>query len=205
MVDDAVQACARGLLGMAVGADDVPAAVVGVDLDSRVLLWNRGAERLYGWSAQEATGQSVRELMLKGHEDRADEVQVTTHAGGVWEGQFPAVRRDGTALVVWVSNAPVPDDTGRVVAVLGVSVDMTGHVAALVAREAQVETARADAQRLADRQSRLIAVTEQLGRALTPEQVVRVVLGQGVGALDADAGGIALVEHGHLRVMGHVG
>ncbi len=150
MVDDAVRPGARGLLAMAAGADDVPAAVVGVDLDGRVLLWNRGAERLYGWSAQEAAGQSVRELMLKGYEDRADEVRGTTHAGGAWEGQFAAVRNDGAALVVWSSNAPVRDDAGRVVAVLGVSVDMTEHVAALVARETQLETARADAQRLAD-------------------------------------------------------
>ena len=199
------ESAARRLRAVAELADDLPAAVVGVDLDSTVLLWNRGAERLYGWSAQEALGTSVRELMLRGAEERADDVKATTHSGGAWEGQFPAVRKDGSPLVVWVGNAPVQDDAGRVVAVLGVSLDMTAHDTALIGRQEQLESARADAERLADRQARLIAVTSELGRALTPEQVVQVVLDQGVQALGADAGGIAVVEHGHLHVLGVVG
>ena len=193
------------LAALAALADDLPAAVVGVDLESTVLLWNHAAERLYGWSAQEALGRSVRELMLRGAEERADVVKSATHSGGAWEGQFAAVRKDGSPLVVWVGNAAVHDDAGRVVAVLGVSMDMTTHDLAMVAHQQQLEAARADAERLADRQARLIAVTSELGRALTPEQVVQVVLDQGVGALGADAGGVAVVEHGHLHVMGVVG
>ena len=193
------------LFPMAAIADHIPGAVVGVDLDSRVVLWSRGAERLYGWSAQEALGTSVRDLMLQGADSMADDVKATTHEGGAWEGQFPARRKDGTPLVVWVSNAPVCDDAGLVIGVLGVSLDMTAHAQALAGREQQLEQARRDAERLADRQARLIAVTGALGRALTPEQVVQVVLDQGLGALDADAGGVALVEHGHLRVLGSVG
>lgn len=186
-------------------ADVIPGAVVAVDLEGRVLLWSRGAERLYGWGAGEATGRSVRELMLRGSEDRADEVKGVTHAGGAWEGQFPAVRIDGTPLVVWVRNAPVLDDAGSVVGVVGVSLDLTEHSTALNAREQQVEAARHGAERLADRQGRLIEVSSALGRALTPEQVVTVVLGQCVGALDADAGGVVLVQDGCLRVVGSVG
>jgi PAS domain S-box-containing protein len=194
-----------GLLALGAAADDIPGALVGVDLDSRVILWSSGAERLYGWSATEAMGRSVRELMLRGVEERADEVRTRTHAGGTWDGEFPVVRKDGTPLVVWVSNTPVLGADGTVQAVLGLSLDRTEHAAALRARGEQLEASRADVQRLADRQSRLIAVTGAMGLALTPEEVVQVVLDQGVGALHADAGGIAVLENEHLRVLGTVG
>ncbi|HVM28797.1 MAG TPA: SpoIIE family protein phosphatase [Mycobacteriales bacterium] len=193
------------LAAMAALADRIPGAVVGVDLDSSVLLWSRGAERLYGWTVAEALGRSVRELMLHGADERADEVKGATHAGGVWEGAFPAVHKDGRRLVVWVRNAPVVDESGTVVGVVGVSLDLTEHSEALTAREGQLETARRDAELLADRQARLIQVSDALGRALTPEEVVEVVMSQGVAAVEADAGGVALVENGHLRVLGAVG
>lgn len=179
-------------------ADLVPGAVVVVDVDSRVLLWSAEAERLYGWTAAEAVGRSVRELMLRGSEGRADEVKGATHAGDVWEGAFPAVRKDGEQLVVWARNAPVTGPGGSVVGVVGVSLDVTRHTRSL-------DAARRDAERLADRQARLISLSEALGRALTPEQVVGVVLEEGVAAVGAQAGGIALVVDGHLQVLGAVG
>ena len=39
-------------------------AVISVDLDARVQRWNRGAERLLGFSAEDAIGQSIEELGL---------------------------------------------------------------------------------------------------------------------------------------------
>ena len=186
------------LAAVAAMADHLPGAVVVVDMESSVLLWSAEAERLYGWTAEEAHGRSVRELMLRGSELRADEVKGTTHAGGIWEGAFPAVRRDGREIVVWVRNVPVAAEDGSVVAVVGVSLDITSHTESL-------DAARRDAERLADRQARLISVSDALGRALTPEQVVAVVLEQGVAALDAQAGGVALVVDGHLKVLGVTG
>src|SRR4051812_18935729 len=42
--------------------DAVQEAVIATDLNGRVLYWNRFAETLYGWTAQEAIGRSVLEL-----------------------------------------------------------------------------------------------------------------------------------------------
>jgi PAS domain S-box-containing protein len=182
----------------------LPGAVIVVDLESRIVHWSAGAERLYGWTAQEALGQSVRELILAGAEARADDVLQVTHAGGRWDGEFPCVHKDGRPMVVSVSNAPLRVD-GRLVGVVGVSLDITGHVAAVAARAAQLEAAQHEAERLADRSGRLARVSAALGRALTPSQVVDVVLSQGVEALGADAGGVVLVEHGAMRVLGAIG
>lgn len=75
--------------------------MVGVDLDSTVLLWNQGAERLSGWTAHEAMGTSVRQLMLRGAEGRADDVKATTHSSAAWEGQFIAV---GAVLLLFTDG-----------------------------------------------------------------------------------------------------
>ena len=183
----------------------LPGAVIAVDLDSRVVHWSPGAERLYGWTAAEAVGRSVRELILSGQERLADDVKARTHAGGQWDGEFTARHKDGRSLVVWVSNAPLTDAAGTVVGVVGVSLDMTAHAAAQAERAAELQSAHDRAERLADRQARLVQVSEALGRALTPAQVVDVVIGQGVEALGADAGGIARIDVDVLRVLGSVG
>lgn len=176
----------------------LPAAVIAVDLSNRVLHWNAGAERLYGWTAAEALGRPVRELMLLGAKALADQVVRATHAGDSWEGEFTARHKDGRSLVVYVSNSPVFGPGGTVQAVVGVSLDITAWAE-------QLTRARRDAERLADRQAALVQVSEALGAALTPEQVVEVVLAQSTTALGLDAGGIAVVEGAQLRVLGTTG
>lgn len=183
----------------------LPGAVIVVDLQGIVVHWSEGAERLYGWTAQEALGRPIRELILVGAESRADDVIEVTHAGGRWDGEFPCVHKDGRPMVVSVSNAPLRDAAGELVGVVGVSLDITGHVAAVAARAAQLEAAQHEAERLADRSARLARVSAALGRALTPSQVVDVVLSQGVEALGADAGGVVVVERGAMRVLGAIG
>lgn len=183
----------------------LPGAVIVVDLVGHVVHWSDGAEQLYGWTTAEAVGRRVRELILVGAEERADDVVAVTHAGGHWQGEFPAVHKDGRRLVVSVSNAPLRAADGAVIGVIGVSLDITEHVAAAAARAAELEAAQRQAQRLADRTARLAGVSAALVRALTPAQVIDVVLSQGVEAVGADAGGMVLIENGALRVLGAIG
>ena len=42
--------------------DSVDQAIIAVDLDRRIIFWNRFAENLYGWTAEEATGQIISDL-----------------------------------------------------------------------------------------------------------------------------------------------
>ena len=194
--------------GVSIDADvlaHLPGAVVAVDLDGRIRHWSSGAEGIYGWTAGEALGRPIRELILIGEHERADAVRARTHAGSEWVGEFGAVHKDGRRLVVWVSNAPLRDATGVVVGIVGVSLDMTQHATEQAERSAQLQAAHDRAGRLADRQSRLMRVSEALGRALTPRQVVEVVLEQGVQALGADAGAIVGVADGALEVLGSIG
>ena len=192
-----------GPLG-ALAVEHLPGAVIAVDLESRVVHWSAGAEQLYGWSVEEAQGRSVRELIALVPE-RADEVRAAVHAGQLWSGEFRTVRKDGTSLLVYVSNCPVRDAAGEIVGVVGVSLDITAYASALTSRAAQLQEARRRAERLADRNARLVQVSEALGAALDARTIAEIVVAQAVDALDLDAGGIAVVEHGALQVLATIG
>lgn len=115
-------------------ADHLPGAVVAVDGSGVVLHWSPGAAQLYGWSAEEALGRSVRDLMLAGQDELADEVVATTGSGRQWRGEFLTRRKDGTRLPVYVSNAALRAADGTSTGVVGVSLDMTAHRDEMVAR-----------------------------------------------------------------------
>ncbi len=184
--------------------EQLPGAVIAVDLESRVVTWSAGAQELYGWSAEEAVGQSVRELIGLVPE-RADEVREALQAGRSWSGEFRTVGKDGRPMLVWASNSPVRDDEGAVVGIVGVSLDITSYASALTARAEQLQDARARAELLADRNARLVRVSEALGAALEDEAIADVVVAQAVDALHVDAGGVTVIDRGRLRVLASVG
>ncbi len=204
MADIPVQASGGDVLQTALPPSmlvrDLPGAVIAVDLEHRVVHWSRGAEALYGWTAAEALGESIRDLIGL-RTERAQEVVAVTYSGGTWDGEFATVRKDGTALTVFVSNTAVRGDDDAVVGVLGVSLDITAYAGALAARAQELEDARQHAERLGDRNARLVRLSEALSSAGTQEAVAEVVVAQAVEALQVDAGGLAVVDAGRLRVL----
>jgi len=184
--------------------EHLPGAVIVVDLESRVVSWSPGAQELYGWTAEEAVGQSVRELIGLLPE-RADEVRAALAAGRGWAGEFRTVHKDGSPMLVWVSNGTVRDADGTALGVVGVSLDITAYASALTARAEQLQDARARAELLADRNARLVRMSEALGAALEDDAVAEVVVAEAVDALHVDAGGVTVIERGRLRVLASVG
>ncbi len=74
-------------------------AILVHDLDHRVLFWNQGAARLYGWSSDEAVGQPVQRL-YHGHSTHFLDAVDRVLADGEWSGQISQQRRDGRMLTV---------------------------------------------------------------------------------------------------------
>jgi PAS domain S-box-containing protein len=186
--------------------DQVPAAVIAVDLDSLVTYWGPGAERLYGWTAQEAVGRLVRELILQG-QPMPDEVLARTRAGEVWEGEVLVRHRDGSDLLVFVRNAPLLGPDGTLVGVLGASLDATELRRLEAERASHVSTLGSLADRAAERIGRLQRLTAALVPARTAEEVVAVVVDIGIEAVGAAAGGVSLLEEDrqHVVVVGQRG
>lgn len=101
-------------------------AVIATDVDGRVTAWNERAEQMYGWSASEAVGRHIFELTVPGtSQQQASEILERLAAGESWSGEFPVVRRDGVELLARVRNAPLRDDDGRHLGVIGLSEDIT--------------------------------------------------------------------------------
>ena len=103
-------------------------AIVVRDLDDRITYWSRGAERLFGFSAEAAVGQSVPVLL---HEDPAvsDAARADVLARGEWVGVIPCRHQGGRAVMVDVRLTLLRDPAGQPEAVLAIKTDVTERVA----------------------------------------------------------------------------
>ena len=111
-------------------------AIVAVDLDRIIISWNRAAEEMYGWSAAEAIGRSTVEVIRRVEDpEQAAAVALAMVEGKRWSGDIEVQRRDGSTLWVFVTNTPVLDAAGRLVAIIGSSIDITDRVVAQRALE----------------------------------------------------------------------
>jgi len=106
--------------------DKAQDAILAHDLEHRITYWNKGAERLYGWSAQEVAGGSVAELLYKDPEafQRASEQVIQT---GEWVGELHQKGKDGRSLVIVGHWTLVRDAAGQPKSVLAINTDITGR------------------------------------------------------------------------------
>lgn len=101
-------------------------AIVGKALDGTVLSWNAGAERVFGYKAEEMIGQSIRRLIPADRQDEENRILASISAGER-VGTFETVRRrkDGSDVYVAVTVSPVHDSSGKVVAASKIARDVT--------------------------------------------------------------------------------
>ena len=105
--------------------EQVKAAVIATDLEGMVTHWNDYAEKLYGWSREEALGRNVAELVVGPTEvGVAGEIMEQVRAGETWEGEFVVRRKDGSAFPAHVTNSLIYDSQRYAVGIVGVSTDI---------------------------------------------------------------------------------
>lgn len=96
-------------------------AVIATDTEGYIVHWNSGAERLYGWSADEVLGRNVLDVTPATMSSaEAEEIMHRVNAGETWSGSFLVRHRGGQPMKVHVSDIPVMHE-GRVVGVIGIS------------------------------------------------------------------------------------
>jgi two-component system CheB/CheR fusion protein len=103
---------ANQLLRLAVVVRDANDAITVQDLDGRILAWNPGAVRMYGWSEAEALAMNVRDLIPEGlREEELVKVAQLSQAEILAPYRTQRIARDGTVLEVsMVSTALVHED-----------------------------------------------------------------------------------------------
>src|SRR4030095_12634096 len=80
--------------------DQAQDAIMVRDLAQKILFWNKGAEHIYGWTAEEVIGKDVRELIFKQYSEQFETAQKTVIEKGEWIGEMHQTRRDGAALII---------------------------------------------------------------------------------------------------------
>jgi diguanylate cyclase (GGDEF)-like protein/PAS domain S-box-containing protein len=106
-------------------------AVVATDLEGRILTWNRGAERLFGHSSQEALRESLALLQPADRVGEVDAINAEIAAGRTIERlETRRRRRDGSLVDVQITVSPVRDGAGRVVGASTIARDVTQAVLA---------------------------------------------------------------------------
>ena len=100
-------------------------AIVGKDIDGIITSWNRGAERLFGYTAREAVGQPVMMLIPPDREDEETSILDRIRRGESIA-PFDTVRhrKDGTPVDVSLTISPVRDGQGRIVGASKVARDI---------------------------------------------------------------------------------
>src|SRR5882762_7529845 len=95
------------------------------DMNDVITYWNRGAERLYGWSSEQAIGKVTHQLTQTVFPAPLAEINVELLRTGRWEGELIHTKRDGAQVVVASRWALQRDARGNAIAILETNNDMT--------------------------------------------------------------------------------
>jgi PAS domain S-box-containing protein len=100
-------------------------AIIVRDPTSKILSWNRGAERLYGWTAQEAIGKFTHEFLQTQFPTSLEQLDHFLATGEQWEGELTHTRKDGTQVIVESRQVVTRNTRQEPVAILEINRDMT--------------------------------------------------------------------------------
>jgi len=100
-------------------------AILVKDLDRRITFWNKGAERLYGWSATETYGRKTTELLYRCLPAHCEEIYQTVLRQGTWQGELHHWTRAEQEIIVESRWTLMRNSKGEPSAILTVNTDVT--------------------------------------------------------------------------------
>jgi len=104
--------------------DKAKDAIVVIGLDQRILYWNQGAQRLYGWDAGQALGLDVGVFLYPNADALAKAVGALL-ATGEWSGEMTGRRQDGSTLPVEAHWTLMRDERGMARSIFAINTDIT--------------------------------------------------------------------------------
>jgi PAS domain S-box-containing protein len=102
-----------------------PHAIIAVDAERNVRLWNPAAEKIFGWKAEETVGGRVPFVNAASRVASDDFNQRALRGESFTNHEIQRTRRDGTPIELLVSAAPTYDEKGQVDGFLTVATDVT--------------------------------------------------------------------------------
>jgi PAS domain S-box-containing protein len=157
----------RGHLSAVVESSDD--AIISKTLDGTITSWNRGAEKIFGYTSAEALGKSMRMLFPRDRLNEESDILSRIGRGErVDHFETARVRKDGRRIDVSVTISPIKDRTGRIVGASKIARDITERKRAGEALKKSLAASEASLQELADQkfaldQHSIVAITDVQG------------------------------------------
>jgi len=109
--------------------NSVDAAVISKTLDGKILSWNPAAERIFGWTAAEMIGQSIRRIIPEERQSEEDDILARVERGeNSIQLRTERIRKDGTLVHLEIMVSPVKDHEGRIIGASKIGRDITREV-----------------------------------------------------------------------------
>jgi two-component system cell cycle sensor histidine kinase/response regulator CckA len=107
--------------------DNAQEAIGVRSLEHRLIYWNKGAERLYGWTAEEAIGKNPTEFLFKDKEEPLQliEAKRIVLEQGEWTGELHQITKDGRDVIVECHWTLICDGEGKPKSILVINTDIT--------------------------------------------------------------------------------
>ncbi|HKP86992.1 MAG TPA: PAS domain S-box protein [Blastocatellia bacterium] len=147
-------------------------AIISKTMDGTIVSWNKGAERLYGYTAKEAEGQLITLLMPP---ERADDfpaiMEALKRGESIDHFETERMRKNGEVIKVSLSVSPIRNSAGEITGASAIARDMTERVRAEKEREellAREQAARREAERAYNLSAEML-IREQAARKQAEE------------------------------------
>jgi two-component system, cell cycle sensor histidine kinase and response regulator CckA len=133
-------------------------AIIVQDLENRILFWNQGAEKIYGWQAEEVLTQNASELLYK--ETPSSPIEQIVLETGMWQGELQQITKEGRDIIVDSRWTLVRNEAGQPKSFLVVNTDITERT--------QLEQQFLRVQRLESLGTLASGISHDLNNILTP-------------------------------------